>query len=77
LSAIKRVPARQRGRRLSIQTGAAAYDGVAAAARQQGVRRRAKTAQGGCHTLSGMRRMSAPHGQHFRDDTETQRAAQH
>jgi hypothetical protein len=41
------------------------------------VRRWAKATQGGCHRLSGMRRIGAPRGQHFQDDTETCPALQH
>jgi hypothetical protein len=36
-----------------------------------------KAAQGGCHRLSGMRRIGAPHGQHGQDHTERRRALQH
>jgi hypothetical protein len=36
-----------------------------------------KAARGGCHRLSGSRRVGAPRGQHFQDDTESCRAAQH
>jgi hypothetical protein len=57
--------------------GAAEYVGVVRLRASAGVRRWASAAQGGCHRLSGMRRVGAPRGQHFQDDTETRHALQH
>jgi hypothetical protein len=41
------------------------------------VRRWAKNRAWRRHRLSGMRRIGAPRGQHFQDDTETRHALQH